>query len=431
MNDHTSQPEPGLVPLLAGAEAAAALAAAREIGAALAGRLAESSDSSVPAVDPGPSVSGGDAGLAIFFAYLAAAFPEEGHEDAAFTYLRRAMDGVGRSRLGPDLFGGFPGAGWTLAHLEGHLFDSGDRDPGASVEAVLLKLLERSEWTAEYDLISGCVGLGVWALERLPRPGARACLGHVVRHLGRLAERDVEGIRWFTPPNRLPAWQRELCPRGHYNLGLAHGIPGVIALLGHCAEQDLPEARPLLEGALEWLWRQRLFEGSASVFSSWTGPGVPAEPSRLAWCYGDLGVAVALLGAIRRAGLPGWETPVLELARSAARRSEENARVKDAGLCHGAAGNGHLFNRLYQATGEPIFGEAARRWLRYALELRRPGEGIAGFLAWRGLEPGVEWKPEPGLLEGAAGIGLALLAAGTEIPPDWDRLLLADLPPRC
>jgi hypothetical protein len=29
----------------------------------------------------------------------------------------------------------------------------------------------------------------------------------------------------------LPAWQRERAPASYYNLGVAHGIPGVIAFL--------------------------------------------------------------------------------------------------------------------------------------------------------------------------------------------------------
>jgi hypothetical protein len=39
------------------------------------------------------------------------------------------------------------------------------------------------------------------------------------------------------------------------------------------------------------------------------------------------------------------------------------------------------------------------------------------------------WIAESGLLTGAAGIALALLAATTSVEPTWDRLLLAAIPP--
>ena len=98
----------------------------------------------------------------------------------------------------------------------------------------------------------------------------------------------------------------------------------------------------------------------------------------------------------------------------------------DAGLCHGAAGNGHLFHRLYRATGEPRLSAAARAWYGQALEYRQEGQGLAGFISW-GMVPETEqggWIASPGLLEGLAGIGLALLAATTSVTPEWDRLLL-------
>jgi lantibiotic biosynthesis protein len=34
------------------------------------------------------------------------------------------------------------------------------------------------------------------------------------------------------------------------------------------------------------------------------------------------------------------------------------------------------------------------------------------------------WTGDPGFLTGAAGIGLALLAAVSPVEPEWDRLLL-------
>jgi len=37
---------------------------------------------------------------------------------------------------------------------------------------------------------------------------------------------------------------------------------------------------------------------------------------------------------------------------------------------------------------------------------------------------GKQWIAMPGILEGAAGIALALLAATTPIEPEWDRMLL-------
>jgi hypothetical protein len=47
-------------------------------------------------------------------------------------------------------------------------------------------------------------------------------------------------------------------PRGYYNLGLAHGVPGVIAFLGKVCAVGVAcdKARPLLDGAVHWLLEQ-------------------------------------------------------------------------------------------------------------------------------------------------------------------------------
>ena len=159
-------------------------------------------------------------------------------------------------------------------------------------------------------------------------------------------------------------------------------------------------------------------------------------PARLAWCYGDPGISLALLSAARAAGEPEWERQAVAVARAAATRPRDEGGVVDGGLCHGAAGLAHLYNRLFQATRDPFFKTEALAWIERLLALRRPGEGIAGWQAWRpigeitGPDPELGWVADPGFLTGAAGIGLALLGAISPVEPAWDRVLLSSAPPR-
>ncbi|HSF42405.1 MAG TPA: lanthionine synthetase LanC family protein, partial [Thermoanaerobaculia bacterium] len=228
---------------------------------------------------------------------------------------------------------------------------------------------------------------------------------------------------------RLPDWQREIHPNGYYNLGVAHGVPAVVALLAGAAAAGVAPARPLLDDTVRWLLAHRLEPGAGSCFGTSFYPGEDPGLSRLAWCYGDAGVAASLLAAARAVGEPAWEKEALDIALSAAERPAEKAMVRDAGLCHGAAGLGHLFNRMYQSTGEERLADAARFWIGYALEIRQSGEGIAGFRVWTAeLDGGPPWRTDPGFLEGATGIGLALLAAVSAVEPAWDRVLLVSLP---
>jgi lantibiotic modifying enzyme len=347
----------------------------------------------------GASLAGGASGVALFYAYLAEATGQQEDAETAVRLLESAIpeyDGADAA-----LFEGRTGVAWVLAHLDGWVLDLADEDSHQALEGALLALLDGPP-IEDHDLVSGLVGFGVYACERLPGVTARAALDRIVTRLGNLAEEDGAGLGWFTPAQRLSPAPRRLSPAGHWDLGMAHGAAGVVAFLAHARAVGAtdPAADDLVGPAAEWLVRQQLPPESPSRYGPWLAPDQPPRPARSAWCYGDPGVAVALLAAGRR-------EEALEVARAAASRPLENCGVVDGGLCHGAAGLLHVFNRLHQATGEDILAEAARRWFDQALVLP---------------------VDEDGFLEGRAGVGLALLAAATAIEPAWDRVLLLSGP---
>src|SRR6516162_7349572 len=310
-----------------------------------------------------PSLAGGTAGLAVLHGYLAQAGlgPESGA--VARRCLRHATAAMAERPGSASLYSGLTGVGWAMAHL---LLEKGTgpfcakhpsgrsgkmdlspfpADDLAEIDEVLLDHLEQSPWRGEYDLIEGLVGFGVYALERLPGPAATACLERVVDRLAETAERQGNGVTWWTDPAWVAPETRVEYPRGYYNVGLAHGVPGVIGLLGRVCAAGVArdKARSLLDGAVRWLLDQDGLES----FPYWVAPGAAGDKARLAWCYGDPGVAAALLGAARCVAEPAWESAALAIARRATERPPSEAGVQDAGLCHGAAGLAHLFNRMF------------------------------------------------------------------------------------
>jgi hypothetical protein len=413
-------------PLLTGALRTHAEAVVGEIAAALAGPSA--------ILDlQGGSLGAGWAGLGLFHLAFAQHTGSGEDLDRAERWMDRATDSLAEVSLPPSLYGGFLGVGWAVELML--RAQAGGEDLNGELDEALLGLLDQSPWQGHYDLIEGLVGHGVYGLARIHRPLGPALMAKVVLRLEELARTESGGVTWATPPRLLPPWQRARHAQGHYDLGLAHGIPGILALLGHAIASGVePErAARLLEGGITWLLARRNPSGLGSCF----GTAVPVErpeardTSRVAWCYGDLGISVALLGAARRADRPEWEREALDIARRAAGRGGEDAGVADAALCHGAAGNAHLFNRLHQATGEALFRDAALDWFQRVLAFHQSGRGVGGFFAYApDLDDATRdpWAPVPGLLEGAAGIGLALLAALDPVEPAWDQMLLADLP---
>jgi lantibiotic modifying enzyme len=182
---------------------------------------------------------------------------------------------------------------------------------------------------------------------------------------------------------------------------------------------------------MAWLLARRNSPGFEACFGTmYTEAQSGPQASRLAWCYGDPGVAANLLLTARFLERADWEEVALEVGRSSAARTFEQSGVRDGGICHGGAGLAHLFNRLYQLTGDDSFADASRYWVDQTLGMRVEGDGIAGFRAWTSIGPNQElgWRNEGGFLEGAAGIGLALLGTISSVEPAWDRILTLSLP---
>ena len=168
-------------------------------------------------------------------------------EDRAGQALIAAIELLAQIGGTPSLYGGAARIGWTVSHHA-----SGEDADAAckAIDEVLVRQLEG--WTRDYDLISGLVGFGVYAIERgdAGAPLARAVLDGLDAYAAR---------GWLTAPELLPAHQRVSAPEGYVNLGLAHGIPGVVAVLAQFCKRGFEpgRARALLEIAL-----RRLLAGS-------------------------------------------------------------------------------------------------------------------------------------------------------------------------
>lgn len=382
---------------------------------------------------PNPSafcLGQGAAGIAVFFAYAQACGILVETSNIATQYLDIAIEAIGCSGMDTSLYSGFTGVGWAAQHLS--LFYSELRNSDFSdIDLALRSLVNKYPWEGPYDLIGGLVGIGIYCLERTESPPAMQALESIVERLSELAEPSDGGIYWFTRPEFFSGSQREKFPYGHYNLGMAHGIPAVIAFLArvHAAGIAVDKSGKLIEQAVNWLLKQKLPAGRNSWFPAVVVQNQQSNDCKLGWCYGDGSIAAALLTAARATGQKLWENDALSIAKHAAARNPETSGVRDACFCHGSSGLAHIFMRLYHATYEEMFADASRQWLARTLEYRTPGSGAAGYAVWTADANGeIVFTGRLGIIEGIAGIGLALLAATGKVMPLWDRIFLLEIP---
>jgi lantibiotic modifying enzyme len=391
-----------------------------------------------------PSLASGDAGIALFFAELEKARLQPSLDAVAWRFLHRALDFIANSPSPPSLFSGGVGTGWVESVLGSDVtLASPDPDNSSSIAsqggddiaaAVLAYLREPAVEGIRFDLMDGVAGLAEFGLRRVAESDAcgTPILEAAVSSLSDHCERAPHGVAWRMPLALVGPRAKSVFREGEYAFGVAHGIAGVLPVLARIRETGVAvdEAGDLLSGATDFLLAHRLGPGSPRVFPASTMKADDTDIMGLSWCWGDLGIGVALANAAIVSQDNELLDTSLRACRGAAERGLHPYNVKDASICHGLAGTAHMFNRLFQATNERLFCEAAQHWYRRLLDLCKPGSGYGGYVFHVPLGTGeTGLDASPGYLTGSAGVGLALIAAITSHEPHWDRPLGIDLRP--
>ncbi|MGI5229853.1 lanthionine synthetase C family protein [Actinoallomurus sp. CA-142502] len=276
---------------------------------------------------------------------------------------------------------------------------------------------------AAYDVVQGLTGLGRLLLGT----------GHAepaVRYLIALTEPvEVDGARvpgWWVPHAPL---RNTPDGEGHFNLGLAHGVAGPLALLA-IAHRDglrLPGQEAAIERIVTWLL-EWLHEGSwpsvVGFHRQLRGPDGSTRPDRPSWCYGAPGIARVLQLAGLALDRPSWRETAASVLRRALARPWDEWDMIDAGLCHGWAGMLHMTRLMAADDGADDLHEAVDGLARRVVGCFDP-EAPFGFRYAAGAGAAVA-PDRAGFLEGAAGIALALHGYANDGPANtgWDTALL-------
>jgi hypothetical protein len=398
-------------------------------------------------------VAQGYAGLAIMCGYLDSCFPEEGWDASGHRFLETAVgSGVDLSTLPAGLYSGLAGlafAAWTLsrrgtrysrllAALEGALI------PDA---VSLARRLGQARGVSvhEFDVVSGAAGVGAYLLWRKDDPAADAALRLILESLVALTEEDNDVPRWHTSVPLLDEEMAQTYPQGNLNCGLAHGIPGPLTLLAlsHLSGVTVDKSAEALRRLASWLLSHRADDDwginwppavpleepvspSLASTASNHAPSSPASsrdargPSRAAWCYGSPGVARALWLTGQALKEQHYCDVALDAIQAVYRRPLPARQIDSPTFCHGVAGLLQITLRFAHDTNLPVFVEAAQGLCEQLLALY-DAQTLLGYYS---LEPSGRRVDQPGLLDGAAGVSLVLLAASTPREPVWDRLFL-------
>jgi lantibiotic biosynthesis protein len=394
------------------------------------------------------SLSQGHAGLAVLCGYLDACFPEEHWDLKAREHLQfaaRAAEAFPELPLG--IFSGLSGLGFAAWQLSRggkrylRLLNSLDDSTCFRAIAAGQSIRGRQGVSfAEFDAISGLSGVGAYLLCRCDEPRMMTALSSIVEGLVDLLSEGGRLPRWYTPAHLLGDEQtRAYCPHGNLNFGLAHGVPAPLALLSlaHAAGVRVPGLEEAIARTADWLCETRFDDewginwpavlplvqtdmGNGDRLQALSVRSAPDGPSRCAWCYGSPGIARALWLAGEALDRQDYRELAISAMEGVFRRPIAVRRIDSPTFCHGGYGLLAIALRFSHDMGGSAFFDEIGALVQQLLDSYQP-ESLLGF---RHLETRDNEMDQPGLLEGAPGVALALLASATGAEPTWDRLFL-------
>jgi lantibiotic modifying enzyme len=364
----------------------------------------------------------GDCGIALFSGYVGNIIGRSELDLVIGNILQNCFNKIESYGANHTFSSGFSGLCWTVNTLvrKGKI----DADVNTLFEDIYPNILENSYNDIKhnyFDFMHGGLGASVYFLENFNDKQSKQYILDVINRLDNYSIAAEDEVKWMSLGDVVNGEKIY-----EYNFGLAHGIPSIVWFLCKCYELNIEreKCKKMTYGAINWMLRQKMDCNSVSIFPSAIAISGEKRHSRMGWCYGDLGVASVIWQAGKAFGNIEWSNEALKVMKMACNRKDfkENG-IFDAGLCHGTAGIAHIFNRFYFETNETVFRETAEYWLEQTLKFANHENGVAGYKTMR---DSFVFENENGLLEGVAGIGLALSGFLTNDinDLDWDRCLL-------
>ncbi len=361
---------------------------------------------------------GGDAGKLLCRSMVDNISKEE-LENELDTYLEI----VSAEDIDLDFCKGLAGLSWLFQFLKSkNKINTDIKELFSETDEYLHQWMMSQIKIGNYDFLHGAVGIGVYFLSKTSECNKSVkYIKDLITGLDNIAIQDssncVKFLSKLDPDKNIKG----------YNLSLAHGIASIIYFLANVVKQEiyLEKAAALLTGAINYLIKSKLpfSNNDSSIFPNWISKDYTSNSSRLAWCYGDLGIAASLYQAGIITKNKEWEDLSLDvLLKTAKRRDLEQNGVDESIFCHGTVGIGHVFHRMYRNTGSEEFKDAARFWFDETKKMIKTGENNDEFKIWGGSEKG--WTDQTNILGGISGLILALHSWENDIDPDWDKCLL-------
>ncbi len=359
----------------------------------------------------------GGMGIALTAGYLDAAYPKNNWDYVAHEYMKFYSKIISKQYIGVSLFSGLVGVAFTTSILSGEkegryikFIKKVDRYIFRELDEISKRIsLKTREVSGDYfDLVSGVIGISAYLLYHNKEKQLSRLLRPIIRRI--LIDKNLSYF-YFVKSQR---GKKEI------DFGMAHGMAGVLSVLSLSSinfieEEGLKES---IEQIAEWFIDNRIDDGYGVNWPYKMGASISSTASRSAWCYGNPGIAVAM----QMAGIATKKRKYRDIAKetmiAAYNKPVKITKINSSTFCHGISGVLQSSLRLYRLTNQEMYKQQSRCMIN---EILAKYDEKARF-GYRDFD--LEYRDNPGILNGTSGIILSLVAATSKVDPLWDRMFL-------
>lgn len=354
----------------------------------------------------------GEFGILLFMLYYSRFSKIKKYRRITTKYCETLLKRLGSELRLHTFCGGLAGILYLFEFLkENQIFEIDISEVKGLFEEYLIRNMRNDILNNHYDFMHGAIGVGLYFLKSETN---KEIIQELIDFLLTTSEVDSPsgGIKWKAKIKE---------DFMGYNIALSHGMSSVVLFLCRVIESGNgnSKVKELLKRTMIYILYQEIdVHEYGSFFPTYSKESsTPLSGSRLAWCYGDLGIAYAILRAGEVTGNKDWKNKGLNiLIHSTSRKSN----VYEAGICHGCMSMVLIYNKLHWETNIQSFSNSVNYWLRQSLKLSCFENGLAGYKS----NYDNNWVSDYTLLTGISGIGLSYLSYLEAKPFCWDELFL-------
>lgn len=355
----------------------------------------------------------GLSGIALFYNYLLEIESNEDYQNKLFSIIDKIGDLISEESYSSSLCSGIAGYGWVLSKMKNKNLEI-EEEYFEALDAILAESLLEEASRNYYDFLHGGFGIALYFIERYKSKKDKSIKAVLTEFSSTL----IEKIN--TNPEVLFSNDSENPDQKYFYFGLAHGISGTLNFLVYLST-ILENANPAIEEAITktigFMNTYKAYDNESKQFY----PGQvltndsTVTKARLGWCQGDLGIANAILNAGSFLNNTTLKEDGNALINATTNINVKESLVNDFALCHGSSG---ILLQYYVASKKTnsLYSATTAIWYENLKKQTNDFTEFQSFFIDR-------YVAETNILNGAAGLGLALLTIENKIPSDWAECL--------